>query len=167
MIRVAVLTIADKETAEEKSIGEGVFEELLESINGVVEYKKNLLEDFRVIQEELFNITEKGLADLVLTIGGTGFARKNVTPEATMAVIEKEVPGITEYIRQETAKKIPEVVLSRGRAGIRKAALIVNLPDRKEEIIESLKALVKVIPEGIKILKSDFPQQRYNFMKLW
>ena len=167
MIRVAVLTIADKETAEEKSIGEGVFEELLESINGVVEYKKNLLEDFRVIQEELFNITEKGLADLVLTIGGTGFARKNVTPEATMAVIEKEVPGITEYIRQETAKKIPEVVLSRGRAGIRKAALIVNLPDRKEEIIESLKALVIVIPEGIKILKSDFPQQRYNFMILW
>lgn len=167
MIRVAVLIIMDKETAEEKRIDEGVFAELLKSINGAVECQKTMAEDFRIVQEELFNISEKGLADLILTIGGTGFARKNVTPEATMAVIEKETPGITEYMRQETAKKIPEIALSRGRAGIRKAALIVNLPDRKEEIIESLKALVRVIPEGMKVLKSDLPKQRYNFMKLW
>lgn len=167
MIRVAVLIIEDKKTAEKKTINDEVFGDLIKSMEGKVEYRKTVPEDFRVLQEELFNITEKRLVDLVLTVGGTGFARKNVTPEATMAVIEKEAPGITEYMRQETAKKLPEVAFSRGRAGIRKATLIVNLPDKKEEIIESLKALVRIIPEGIKVLQNDFSNQRPNFMKLW
>ena len=119
MIRVAVLFISDEESADKESAGsnslEEIISELLTKINGRKVYYSVVREDFRQIQEALFNVTEKGFADLVLTIGGTGFARKNVTPEATLAVVEKEVPGITEFMRMKTASKYPSVILSRGR----------------------------------------------------
>lgn len=171
MIRVAVLVVSDKKSTDEESADSNSVDEfineMLGNIGGRIVYNTVVIEDFRIIQEELFNVTEKGQADLVLTIGGTGFARKNVTPEATMAVIEKETPGIAEYMRVETAKKFPSVVLCRGRAGIRKTSLIINLPDKKEEVIECLKILTRVVPEGVKILKKEHINHKYNELKLW
>lgn len=167
MIRVAVLIVGDKKTADIDFLNNDVFGDVMKSIEGKKDYKKVVSEDFRTLQEELFNITERGLVDLILTIGGTGFARKDVAPEATMAVIEKETPGIAEFIRQETGKKHPGVALSRGRAGIRKSTLIINLPDEEKEINESLKVLPKIIPEGIKILQNEYSDHKYNELRLW
>ncbi|MFI5359206.1 MAG: molybdenum cofactor biosynthesis protein B [Halanaerobiales bacterium] len=171
MIRVAVLFISDEESADKESAGsnslEEIISELLTKINGRKVYYSVVREDFRQIQEALFNVTEKGFADLILTIGGTGFARKNVTPEATLAVVEKEVPGITEFMRMKTASKYPSVILSRGRAGIRKTSLIINLPDVKEEVVESIDCLAQIIPEGISILRKDHDYYGYKELRLW
>ncbi|MFP4660847.1 MAG: molybdenum cofactor biosynthesis protein B [Halanaerobiales bacterium] len=166
MIRVALIAVGNKNPdfsiLEDTGVGE-----ILNSFDGEVVYLKNITEDFGKLQEELFTITEKGIADLLLTTGGTGFARKNITPEATMAVIEKETPGITELMRKEVAARFPSVSLTRGRAGIRKSTLIINLPDEKNEIIESLKCLCPIISKGIEILKKDYNNHKYHELKLW
>ena len=166
MIRVALITVSNKNSAD-NMLNEEIVEDLLKNLNGEEVYCKHVTEDFRILQEELFKITEKGLADLVLTTGGTGLARENITPEATMAVIEKETPGITELMRQKTAKKFPDIALSRGRAGIRKSTLIINLPDEEKQIIESLKSLFGIIPQGVEVLKRDYMNHRYHELKLW
>ncbi len=166
MIRVALITVGNKESAN-RMFKEKIVDNLLQNFQGEEVYYRNISGDFGVLQEELFNITERGLADIILTTGGTGFARRNVTPEATMAVIEKETPGITELMRKETAKKYPAVALSRGRAGIRKSTLIINLPDEEEEVIESLKSLFDIIPLGVEALKRDYINHKYHELKLW
>ncbi|MFP4016659.1 MAG: molybdopterin-binding protein [Halanaerobiales bacterium] len=166
MIRVALIAVGNN-NPDYSVLEDTKIEEMLKNFEGERVYFKNVAEDFGKLQEELFNITEKGIADLVLTAGGTGFSRKNITPEATMAVIEKETPGITELMRKETSTRFPNVSLTRGRAGIRKSTLIINLPDEKDEIIESLKSLLNIIPKGIKILKRDYSNHKYYELKLW
>lgn len=165
MIRVALISVGDKESNNMLRVE--IVDDLLKNFQGEEVYYKNTSGNFGTLQEELFNITERGLADLILTTGGTGFARKNVTPEATMAVIEKETPGITELMRKETAKKFPNVALSRGRAGIRKSTLIINLPDEKNQIMESLRSLIDIIPQGVEALKKDYTNHKYHELKLW
>ncbi len=166
MIRVALITVGKKESANNMLKRKAV-DKLLKNFQGEEVYYKNISGDFGTLQEELFNITERGLADLILTTGGTGFARKNVTPEATMAVIERETPGITELMRREASKEFPAVALSRGRAGIRKSTLIINLPDEENEITESLRSLFAIIPQGIEALKRDYTNHNYHELKLW
>jgi len=171
MIRVAVLFISDEVSSDKESAGNNsvdkIISEILAKFNARKVYSFVVREDFRAIQEELFNVTEKGAADLVLTIGGTGFARKNCVPEATLAVVEKEVPGITEFMRVETARKYPAVILSRGRAGIRKTTLIVNLPDHEEEVMEAINCLAPIIPAGISVLRKDHDFYGYKELRLW
>ena len=93
--------------------------------------------------------------DLVLTTGGTGLAPKDLTPESTLAIIDKEVPGISEAIRRESFKYTRKAMLSRGVAGIRKETLIVNLPGSPKAVQESLEIILSVIPHAVKLLKDD------------
>lgn len=91
--------------------------------------------------------------DLVLTTGGTGFAPRDVTPEATMSVIDREAPGLAEAIRSVGLSKTPHAMLSRAVAGIRGQTLIVNFPGSPKGVLDGLETLEKALPHGIEILR--------------
>ena len=154
MIKVGILTISDKGSrGEREDLSVKVIEEIVKKINGEVKYYQIIPDEKDIIQEELIKAVDKLHLDLILTTGGTGLAKRDVTPEATSAIIEKEVPGISEIIRSESFKKINRAILSRGMAGIRKESLIINLPGSPKGVRESLEIILEALPHGIEILK--------------
>jgi molybdenum cofactor synthesis domain-containing protein len=153
MIKVGILTISDKGSRSEREDLSGkVIEEIVKKINGEVKYYQIIPDEKDIIQEELIKAVDKLHLDLILTTGGTGLGKRDVTPEATSAIIEKEVPGISEIIRSESFKKTNRAILSRGMAGIRKESLIINLPGSPKGVKESLEIILKALPHGIEIL---------------
>jgi len=154
MIKVGILTISDKGSkGEREDLSGKVIEEVVKKINGEVKYYQIIPDEKNIIQEELIKAVDKLHLDLILTTGGTGLAKRDVTPGATLEVIEKEVPGISEIIRSESFKKTDRAILSRGVAGIRKESLIINLPGSPKGVRESLKIILEALPHGIEILK--------------
>jgi len=154
MIKVGILTISDKGSrGEREDLSGKVIEEVIKKINGEVKYYQIIPDEKEIIQEELIKAVDKLHLDLILTTGGTGLAKRDVTPEATLAIIEKEVSGISEIIRSESFKKTNRAILSRGVAGIRKESLIVNLPGSPKGVRESLEIVLEALPHGIEILK--------------
>ena len=154
MIRVGILTISDKGSrGEREDLSGKVIEEVIRKINGEVKYYQIIPDEKNVIQEELIKAVDKLHLDLILTTGGTGLAKRDVTPDATLEVIEKKVSGISEIIRSESFKKTNRAILSRGVAGIRKESLIINLPGSPKGVRESLEIVLEVLPHGIEILK--------------
>ena len=154
MIKVGILTISDKGSrGEREDLSGKVIEEIIRKINGEVKYYQIIPDEKDIIQEELIKAVDNLHLDLILTTGGTGLGKRDVTPEATLAIIEKEVPGISEIIRSESFKKTNRAILSRGVAGIRKESLIINLPGSPKGVRESLEIVLKALPHGIEILK--------------
>ena len=154
MIKVGILTISDKGSkGEREDLSGKVIEEVVKKINGEVKYYQIIPDEKDIIQEELIKAVDKLHLDLILTTGGTGLAKRDVTPDATLEVIEKEVPGISEIIRSESFKKTNRAILSRGVAGIRKESLIINLPGSPKGVRESLEIVLEALPHGIEILK--------------
>lgn len=154
MIKVGILTISDKGSkGEREDLSGKVIEEVVKKINGEVKYYQIIPDEKDIIQEELIKAVDKLHLDLILTTGGTGLAKRDVTPDATLEVIEKEVSGISEIIRSESFKKTNRAILSRGVAGIRKESLIINLPGSPKGVRESLEIILEVLPHGIEILK--------------
>ncbi len=107
------------------------------------------------IEKALTDLADIKCADVVFTTGGTGFAPRDITPEATKAVIEKEVPGIPEAIRYESLKITKNAMLSRAVAGIRGKTLIINLPGSPKAVKESLEVVIDVLPHAVKTLSGD------------
>jgi molybdenum cofactor synthesis domain-containing protein len=127
----------------------------------IIDYK--IIPDERVkIKEELKILTDNNKADLILTTGGTGFAERDITPEATAEVIEKEVPGIPEKMRMDTVKITPRAALSRAKAGIRGKTLIVNLPGSPKAVKECLESIIDILPHGIDILIAKVKEHDLN-----
>jgi len=154
MIKVGILTISDKGSqGEREDLSGKVIGEVVKEINGEVKYYQIIPDEKNIIQEELIKTVDKLHLDLILTTGGTGLAKRDVTPDATLEVIEKEVPGISEIIRSESFKKTDRAILSRGVAGIRKESLIINLPGSPKGVRESLEIILEALPHGIEILK--------------
>jgi len=154
MIKIGILTISDKGSrGEREDLSGKVIKEVVKRINGEVRYYKIIPDEKNIIQEELIKAVDKLHLDLILTTGGTGLGKRDVTPEATLAIIEKEVPGISEIIRSESFKKTNRAILSRGVAGIRKESLIINLPGSPKGVRESLEIVLEALPHGIEILK--------------
>jgi len=114
----------------------------------------------------LIKAVDKLHLDLILTTGGTGLGKRDVTPEATLAIIEKEIPGINEIIRSESFKKTNRAILSRGVAGIRKESLIINLPGSPKGVRESLEIILNALPHGIEILKGQVTECGRNNKKI-
>lgn len=159
MIEVGILTISDKGARGEREDQSGkVIEEIVKKIEGEVKYYRIIPDEKEIIQDELVKAVDKLHLDLILTTGGTGLGKRDVTPEATLAVIEKEVPGISEIIRSESFKKTNRAILSRGVAGIRKNSLIINLPGSPKGVKESLEIILKVLPHGIEIIKGEITE---------
>ncbi|NCO23973.1 MAG: molybdopterin adenylyltransferase [Candidatus Infernicultor aquiphilus] len=159
MIEVGILTISDKGARGEREDRSGkVIEEIVKKIEGEVKYYRIIPDEEEIIQDELIKAVDKLHLDLILTTGGTGLGKRDVTPEATLAVIEKEVPGISEIIRSESFKQTNRAILSRGVAGIRKKSLIINLPGSPKGVEESLEIILKALPHGIEIIKGEITE---------
>ncbi len=148
----AVITVSDRAYARQyvDQSGPRVCEMLeksgyrITSIHIIPDEKNNIIE---VLQNEC----ERG-THLILTTGGTGFAPRDVTPEATLAVIEREAPGLSEYMRMKSAALTPRAMLSRGVAGIRGASLIINLPGSPKGAAENLGFILPHLPHGLDML---------------
>lgn len=154
MIKTGILTISDKGSRNERIdlTGPAIKEALDKNIYNV-EYYKIIADEMDLICQELIHMSDELKLDLILTNGGTGFAKRDVTPEATLKVIERETPGIAEAMRQMSLSITPKAMLSRAAAGIRKSTLIINLPGSPKGAAENLSFVLPALPHGIEILK--------------
>ena len=150
----AVITVSDKGArgARVDTSGPAVCAILREAGWDVV-YTAMVPDEQEQIQRELLWCADEKHVNLVLTTGGTGFSPRDVTPEATLAVIERETRGIPELMRAESMKITPRGCLSRSAAGIRKRSLIVNLPGSKKASAENLLAVIDPIGHGLEMLQ--------------
>lgn len=152
MFTIGVLIVSDKGSQGEREDQSGaVIKEVLSDL-GTVEYYHIVPDDRSMIQEQLVYMCDSLKLNLVLTSGGTGFAERDVTPEATWAVINKAVPGITSAMLFYGLQKTPRAMLSRAIAGIRRKSLIINLPGSPKGVRESLEAVKDSLGHGLEIL---------------
>ena len=112
-------------------------------------------DDNEMIQRELIKCCDELKINLILTTGGTGFSPRDITPEATMAVVERPTPGIPEAMRAESLRITPKGCLSRSAAGIRKQSLIINLPGSKKASEENILAVIGALDHGLEMLLSE------------
>ncbi len=153
MYRVVVLTISDKCSKGQREDNSGkIVQGLAKNLPGEVIKYEVIPDDLSMIKERLIDYCDNLKADLVLTTGGTGFTARDVTPEATRTVIEKEVPGIPEAMRVKGLESTERAMLSRGIAGIRRKTLIVNLPGSSRGVKESLEAVLTALPHGLDMI---------------
>jgi len=156
MIRTAIITLSDKGSRGERVDESGlVIREMLTSLGASVDHYQVLPDDAVQIISVLTSLADSGTIDLILTTGGTGVALRDVTPEATRAVIDRELPGMAEAMRAESFKKTPHALISRAIAGIRKQTLIVNLPGSPRAVRENLAVILPALPHAIAKIKGD------------
>jgi molybdopterin adenylyltransferase len=152
-LRAAILTVSDRAAAGERADGSGpALAEAVRAAGGTVLATRLVADDAPAIAEALTRLADDEHAPLILTTGGTGFAPRDVTPEATRSVIEREAPGLAEHARAATSRITPFAVLSRGIAGIRGGTLIVNLPGSPKGAVETFEALAPVLPHALSVL---------------
>ncbi|GAA0079114.1 molybdopterin adenylyltransferase [Clostridium sp. CTA-5] len=153
MIKTAILTMSDKgHVGERKDITGPTIENILPKDKYSITYYKVLPDDIDLISKELIYLCDDLKVNLILTNGGTGFSKRDVTPEATLKVSEKLVPGFGEAMRAASLKITPKAMLSRGISGIRNETLIINLPGSPKGATENLEVILDAIPHGIDIL---------------
>src|SRR6185312_4224437 len=152
-VRAAVLTVSDGVVAGTREDTSGaVLESRLRDAGFEIAGHDVVRDERTEIADALRRLT--GLAELVLTTGGTGFAPRDVTPEATAAVVERPTPGLDEAMREVSRRASPHGLLSRGSSGIRGAALIVNFPGSPRACAECFDAIAPVLRHGIELLTS-------------
>lgn len=150
-IKAIVVTVSDSRT-EADDISGSTLVELLSGAGARVVEKIIVSDDFEILRQTLFGLAARGDANLILTTGGTGFAPRDTTPEATRAVIEREAQGLAEAMRFETAKKTPTAILSRGICGIRGQCLIINLPGSPKAVRECFAVIAPVLPHAVNLI---------------
>jgi molybdopterin adenylyltransferase len=153
MINVGIITASDRGArGEREDISGKVIAEIVKNIDGnVVEYKI-VSDDMEELKNAMLQMCQNNI-DIILTTGGTGLSNRDNTPEATLAVIEKQVPGIAEAMRQKSLKKTPHAMLSRAVAGTRGKTLIVNLPGSPKAVRENLEVILPALPHAVEVLK--------------
>jgi molybdopterin adenylyltransferase len=154
MIRVAVITVSDSVVAgTRKDLSGPAVLERVESFGWIVGAVDAVPDEPLEIADAVLRLANSGEVSVILTTGGTGVAPRDVTPEATRSVIEREIPGLGELMRSEGRKFTPKAVLSRGLAGLRGRTLIVNLPGSPKGAVESLDAIAKLVPHVLDLLE--------------
>ncbi len=149
MIKAAILTLSDKGSKGEREDRSGlVISEMLKQIGAEIIHYEILPDEKEDIKKKLIYLSAK--ADLILTTGGTGLSPRDVTPDATLDVIEKEIPGIPEAMRSKGMEITNRAMLSRSVAGIRGETLIINLPGSPKAVEENLLIILETIPHAIK-----------------
>jgi len=161
--RVGILTISDRGASgqyQDKS-GPVIDQILTTKLNAVVEHYTVVPDEIDVIKNTLIQWVDQHQLNLILTTGGTGFASRDVTPEATRLVIQKETPGLVFAMLQDSLRITPHAMLSRMAAGIRNQTLIVNLPGSPKAARENLETILPALPHALELL-SDNPAAESN-----
>lgn len=155
-LRFAVLTVSDRSSRGERPDASGpALVEFIQSRGWVVTRRDVLPDELDVLRVSLAALADRDEADIILTTGGTGFAPRDVTPEATRAMIEREAPGLAEAMRAAGGLKSPHAMLSRAVAGIRGKVLIVNLPGSPKGAVESLQIISPALEHAVQLLRGD------------
>ena len=162
--QVGILIISDRGSAgvyEDKS-GPIIHQIVTERLNALVKQSVIVPDELNIIKDTLIEWVEQHQLDLILTTGGTGFAPRDVTPEATRLVIEKEAPGLIFAMLRDSLAVTPHAMLSRMVAGIRGQTLIINLPGNPKAVRENLETILPALPPALELLKDDpKAQQRH------
>ena len=155
-IRFGILTLSDRSSRGEREDASGpALAALIRAENWSVAKELILPDDESTIRSTLLEWADGGEVDVILTTGGTGFALRDVAPEATRAIIQREAPGLAEAMRTESLKKTKHAMLSRAMAGIRGRTLIVNLPGSPKGAVENLQTILPVLPHAVQLLTDD------------
>lgn len=150
MLQVALIVISSKiVSGQEEDTGRTALEQMVADIPARVAAYEVVPDDRQVVAERLAAMADGGQADAIFTIGGTGVRPTDWAPEATRDVVEKEIPGIGEAMRQESVKKVKTAVLSRGTAGIRGGTLIVNLPGSPRGAKDNLGVILPILEHTV------------------
>jgi molybdenum cofactor synthesis domain-containing protein len=156
MFRVVILTISDRGSKGEREDSSGpLIQEMVRDLPGEVIHYEIIPDEKEIIAKALKRSADRLRADLILTTGGTGLSPRDVTPDATLKVIEKQVPGFSEAMRAESLKKTPHAMISRAIVGIRGSSLIVNLPGSPKSVRENLSVILPALPHALSKLKGD------------
>ncbi len=168
LIKIGVINISDRASAGiyEDIPGKAVVETLKEYLVSTFETVYKVIPDEQVlISETLIEMADTHNCCLIVTTGGTGPSKRDVTPEATEAVCEKMMPGFGELMRMESLKYVPTAILSRQTAGIRGKSLIINLPGKPKAIRQCLDAVFPAVPYGIDLLEGPYLVCNQEFMR--
>jgi molybdenum cofactor synthesis domain-containing protein len=161
MIRVGILTVSDRSSRGERPDASGPLLRQMAQQQGWTVERDSVVPDERdAIQAILVDWADVARLDLILTTGGTGFAPRDVTPEATCAVIEREAPGLAEAMRADSLRKTPHAMLSRAVCGIRGRTLVVNLPGSPKAAHENFETILPALPHAIALLQESPDSER-------
>jgi molybdopterin adenylyltransferase len=156
IIHAAIITMSDKGAAGQRDDQSGkTIRDMIIGIGFSADHYEILPDEKERIIASLTKLSDSGNIDLILTTGGTGVAPRDVTPDATLEVIDCVLPGMAEAMRAESLKKTPHAMLSRAVAGIRKRTLIVNLPGSPKAVRENLAVILPALPHAIEKIKGD------------
>lgn len=154
MFNIGIITASDKGYKGEREDVSGKLLKKIMTVENYIVSKYIILPDEKeIISNELINMSDTLKLDLILTTGGTGFSPRDVTPEATLDVIDRNAPGIAEAMRYHSLKITPKAMLSRAVSGIRGRTLIINLPGSPKAVKENLEFILPALKHGLEILK--------------
>lgn len=154
MIRSAIITVSDTRQLSNDLSGDRLAQ-LITSIGGDIVERMIVTDDLGDLTQTLHSLAQRDDINLIITTGGTGFAPRDNTPEATQAVIERDAPGLAEAMRRETAGKTPMAMLSRGVCGIRGNTLIINLPGSPKGVEECFEVIRPVLHHAVALISGN------------
>lgn len=155
-IKFGIITVSDRSSRGERLDASGpLLAEAIRTHGWSVVRTVIIPDDFDQIKNSLVSWADSTQLDIILTTGGTGFAPRDITPEATLAVVDRLVPGIPEAMREESLKITPHAMLSRMATGIRKRTLIVNLPGSPKASLENFEVVCPVLEHAVQLLRED------------
>jgi molybdopterin adenylyltransferase len=155
-IRFAILTVSDRSASGQRADASGpALEQFIQEQTWQVILRDVIPDDLEQIKQRLVSWVDSQEIDILLTTGGTGFSPRDVTPEATLAVIERITPGLSEAMRAASLQITPHAMLSRACAGIRGETLIINLPGSPKAAVECLQVLRPVLAHAVQLLTDD------------
>jgi molybdopterin adenylyltransferase len=163
MLNLGILTISDKGWQGERADDSGTaIKERFSQRDGQVVRYEVVPDEADIIAGKLAQWADEGSMDIIVTTGGTGLGPRDVTPEATLKVLDKEVPGLTEAMRAETFHQTPTAILSRAAAGVRGKCLIINLPGSPKAVQECLNVILPVLPHAVQIIKGEITEHSHS-----
>lgn len=156
MINIGILTISDKGSKGQRLDKSGeTIRDMVAALKSTVTKYEIVPDENDVIAAELCDWADNGKLDIIFTTGGTGLSKRDVTPEATLSVIDREVPGIAEAMRVKSLEKTPMAMLSRAVVGQRGQCLIINLPGSVKAVRECLETIMPALPHAVEIIKGE------------